>query len=529
MRLRTRITLLVLVSLLPVLVAQIYAQISLHDARESQLADIAVRQASLANHDAAGVIDAVGQLRTVLADFRDVLADPRGCAERLTAIERDLPQYRFLGFYRADGSLICGAGVAAHVLASDSASWLTPLVGTSNLAFGPATSAMLPIGAGLAGRHADNADAVLVADLDLHWLSHHLDAALTSRAPGVPHADLMIVDRQGTIIADISDAATASPGTLPPWLRPLLDRPTGGVVTVTDPEGHAFLAGYMPLTVDPQGLAFIETMPLPEAMAEVERAARQDLIVLGLAATFAIFLAWLAGRRFIYAPTEALLKAVGHWRDGDLSARAKLGDPGSEFATLAEAFNAMAAVLQAREAELALHATMLEREVEERTRALSETNNRLQVETSERAKTEAALHQAQKLQAVGQLAGGIAHDFNNMLATVLGNLELMQRRFGQTDKPWIEVDHDRMLRLVDRASSAVQRGSRLTSRLLAFSRRQQLSPRPIDINALLRDLLTLARSTLGSRVQIVADLHEGLWPALADPSQVEAAILNLCS
>ena len=188
----------------------------------------------------------------------------------------------------------------------------------------------------------------------------------------------------------------------------------------------------------------------------------------------------------------------------------------------------MATVLQARDAELAQHATMLEAQVQERTRALSETNNRLQVEIAERAKTEAALHQAQKLQAVGQLAGGIAHDFNNMLATVLGNLELMQRRFGQTDRPWTEVDHDRMMHLVERASSAVQRGSRLTSRLLAFSRRQRLSPRPTDMNALLRDLITLARSTLGSRIQITAELDDGLWAAMADPSQVEAAILNLC-
>jgi len=528
MRLSTRITLLVMGSLLPILAAQVYSQATLHATRERQLADIAVRQASLANNGAASVVDAVGQLRTILADFRDVLADPGHCAERLTTIARELPQYRSLGLYRRDGSLICGTIGAADATANHSADWLASLAGTSKLAFGPATGAVVPIGAGLASRHTDDTDAVLVADLDRHWLAHHLDAEVTPYAPDVPYADLMIADRQGTIIVDISNEGTASRATVPPWLRPLLDRPDSGVVTVADPEGRAFLAGYVPPSVDPQGVAVIETFPLPHAMADVERAARLDLIVLGLAAALAISLAWLAGRRFIYAPTDALLRAVGKWQNGDLSARANLGDQGMEFATLAKAFNDMAAVLEAREAELAMHAAMLEAEVEARTRALSDTNNRLQVEITERAKTEAALHQAQKLQAVGQLAGGIAHDFNNMLATVLGNLELMQRRFGQTDKPWAEADNDRMLRLVDRASTAVQRGSRLTSRLLAFSKRQQLSPRPVDINALLRDLLTLARSTLGSRIEIVANLQDGLWPALADPSQVEAAILNLC-
>ncbi len=170
----------------------------------------------------------------------------------------------------------------------------------------------------------------------------------------------------------------------------------------------------------------------------------------------------------------------------------------------------------------------LEAQVAERTRELSESNNRLQVEIAGREKTEAALHQAQKLQAVGQLAGGIAHDFNNMLATVLGNIELMERRLSQAAKNWTENDTERLQKLIERATGAVQRGGQLTSRLLAFSRRQRLAARPTDINALLQELITLATSTLGRRVQVVAELREDLWPAMVDPSQVEAGILNLC-
>ncbi len=161
----------------------------------------------------------------------------------------------------------------------------------------------------------------------------------------------------------------------------------------------------------------------------------------------------------------------------------------------------------------------LEERVEERTRALSETNNRLQVEIAERERTEVALHRAQKLQAVGQLAGGVAHEFNNMLATVLGNLELLDRRLPAGDprlKPWIE-----------RAIAAVQRGAQLTSRLLAFSRRQRLATGPIDVNALAADLATLAVSALGRRVDVVTAFASDLWLAMADRSQLEAAILNL--
>jgi signal transduction histidine kinase/CheY-like chemotaxis protein len=279
---------------------------------------------------------------------------------------------------------------------------------------------------------------------------------------------------------------------------------------------------------EPRGIAAIETLAMSDVTADVDRATFQDLAILTVAAAIAVLLAWIAGRRFIFAPTEALLRSAQKWREGDLSARATVGDPSSEFTALAESFNAMAAGLQVREIERELQASVLEARVEERTRALSESNNRLQVEIAGREKSEAALHQAQKLQAVGQLAGGIAHDFNNMLATVLGNLELIERRFANQGGSWSEADRERMLRLVSRASSAVQRGSRLTSRLLAFSRRQQLSPRATDITALLRDVITLAASTLGSRIQIVPELDEDLWPAMADPSQVEAAILNLC-
>src|ERR1700691_5440039 len=81
---------------------------------------------------------------------------------------------------------------------------------------------------------------------------------------------------------------------------------------------------------------------------------------------------------------------------------------------------------------------------------------------------------------------------------------------------------------MERATGAVTRRGHLTSRLLAFSRRQRLAARPTDVHALLGELITLATSTLGRRVQVVPDLSDDLWPAMVDPSQVEAAILNLC-
>jgi CheY-like chemotaxis protein len=115
-----------------------------------------------------------------------------------------------------------------------------------------------------------------------------------------------------------------------------------------------------------------------------------------------------------------------------------------------------------------------------------------------------------------------------MLATIMGSLELMERRMAQSEKSGTPADADRLKTLIERANGAVQRGAKLTSRLLAFSRRQRLSARPTDLNNLVAELLTLAASTLGSRVRVTTELADDLWPAMIDPSQLEAAVLNLC-
>ncbi|MFL5285074.1 MAG: ATP-binding protein [Rhodopila sp.] len=535
MKLSTRLVLLVLGCLLPVLTAQIYSQLALHAARKDQFAAIALRQAAMADDDIGATVHAVGHLGTVLTQFSDAIATVPGCQQRLTALHANLPQYRFLGIYDPGGRLVCGSPSAPSTIGAEQLEWIRDVAGTKRVEAGLLTQAkpaaspkLLPIGTGLPSLPQGGGKAVLIAALDTDWFTHHLDAAQSAYLRPVPAADLVIVDRNGEIIARLSGGPNSGQASLPSWLMPLLHQPASGTQSVTDPQGNAYLAAIAPLTTEPYGVAAIETLTMTDVVADVDRATLQDLVVLTVAAATALLLAWIAGRRFIYAPTEALLQAARKWREGDLNARATLDDPGSEFTALAQSFNAMAAGLQVREIERELQASMLEARVKERTRALSESNNRLQVEIAGREKSEAALHQAQKLQAVGQLAGGIAHDFNNMLATVLGNLELIERRFAQPGGAWAEADRQRMLRLVGRASSAVQRGSRLTSRLLAFSRRQQFTPRATDITALLRDVITLAGSTLGSRIQIASELDEELWPAMADPSQVEAAVLNLC-
>ncbi len=160
---------------------------------------------------------------------------------------------------------------------------------------------------------------------------------------------------------------------------------------------------------------------------------------------------------------------------------------------------------------------MLERRVEERTAELESANRQLAGQIVEREKVESALRQAQRLEAVGQLTSGVAHDFNNLLMVVLGNIRQMQ-------KAHPEAATQRRLQMM---AQAAERGAQLTAQMLAFSRRQRLEPRPVDLNETVLSMRDLLQSTMGGSIQIKTVLHGGLWPAMIDPTQIELMILNL--
>ncbi|RZJ25664.1 MAG: hybrid sensor histidine kinase/response regulator, partial [Brevundimonas sp.] len=161
---------------------------------------------------------------------------------------------------------------------------------------------------------------------------------------------------------------------------------------------------------------------------------------------------------------------------------------------------------------------LLERRVLERTEELEAANRQLATQIAEREKAETALRQSQRLEAVGQLTSGVAHDFNNLLTVILGNVEQLQKR---TDDPGVK----RRLSMMGEAS---RRGAQLTAQMLAFSRRQKLEPRAVDLNVTVRSMRDLLQSTIGGSVHILEpDLADDLWPAMIDPTQIELVILNL--
>lgn len=161
---------------------------------------------------------------------------------------------------------------------------------------------------------------------------------------------------------------------------------------------------------------------------------------------------------------------------------------------------------RARLEELHQLATGLEQRVEER--------------TAEHQAAVAQLHEAQKLETLGQLTGGVAHDFNNLLTPIMGALDMLRRKYGDEDP--------RSARLIDNALQSADRAKTLVQRLLGFARRQTLETKAVDIGGLVDGMRDLIASSIGPEIELRIRHEAGLPAASADPNQLELAILNLC-
>ncbi len=184
------------------------------------------------------------------------------------------------------------------------------------------------------------------------------------------------------------------------------------------------------------------------------------------------------------------------------------------------------AAVRARERQYEVRALLAAREraaqeledlVAERTRELEKANIELRTQMEERARVEEVLRQAQKIEAIGQLTGGVAHDFNNLLMVISGGLEMLRKG----------AHPDRKERLIEGMQQAAQRGAGLTRQLLAFSRRQELKPEPVDVARQIGGMRELLDRSLRGDVQVEFAFAEDLWPVEVDPGELELVVLNL--
>ena len=157
--------------------------------------------------------------------------------------------------------------------------------------------------------------------------------------------------------------------------------------------------------------------------------------------------------------------------------------------------------------------------LEELNKLAADLEQRVEERTAERESAMAQLHEAQKLETLGQLTGGVAHDFNNLLTPITGALDILHKKYGQTD--------ERSARLLSNALQAADRAKTLLQRLLGFARRQSLRTHSVDIAALLSGMRDLVSSSVGPTVEVHLRVDPDLSSALVDPNQLELAILNL--
>lgn len=493
-----RLLLLLLVCFAPILGVQIYAQYRLQQERIAELDRLALHQAELANGDLSSIVEGVRQLAAATAQLPSVAAAGPDCAQLLATIQQGTPSIRFLAAFDPSGRLLCASKAA---LIGPAPHWVAELLRSGEPPTGSYhrvakdDGGFLPIGVRL-GPAPDSPVALIVAGLDLDWLDRHFAQLHLNTGATLRGAALYVADHDGTVLVRAPAGPESAGQKLPMQLLTAVRNEGAGIIRLPDPQGSRVVAT-IPASVEPGGLAVIETLVPSGAFAGLAPSAWLEFAITLACLLLAIGAVWISARR---RPAVSAIQPP----------------------------TAAATWIAARAVEQQDRIAMLQAQLAQRDRAVSESNNRLQVEIAERRKAEAALHRAQKLQVVGRLTAGIAHDFNNMLATMLGNLELIERRVEQAASRLGETDAGKLRNLVDRAMGAVQRGAQLTSQLLGFARRQRETPRSTDINQLVAELAVLASSALGRRIRVETELADGLWPALVDRGQMEAAILNCC-
>lgn len=285
-----------------------------------------------------------------------------------------------------------------------------------------------------------------------------------------------------------------------------------GVLPVVSFDGVPSIAAWNHSPVS--GWSILVLVPRNQLAATARRSTEVG-VLLGLAALACSALLSRKVARSITAPVRALARSAEALGRGEavpkLSTGLLLADE------VGKAIQEASIALYDREARYRELAASLEERVAARTAELAAANAKLTVEIEERRRAERELAHAQRLEAVGQLTGGIAHDFNNLLMVVQGNLEMLARAVS-----------DRAAKtMVSRAMAAAERGAKLTSQLLAFSRQQRLELRALNANDVITSMIELMQRTLGGAIRIETTLAPDLWPAVADPTQLELMILNL--
>nr|WP_294521260.1 cache domain-containing protein [uncultured Rhodopila sp.] len=507
-RLLTRLLLVMSVAMLPALGFQIYTE---HEARQTRallVRDEALSLVRLVSGEQNRIIEGAEQVLTTITGAPAVQdSDTERCHRLLANLVEQSPRYNNALVVQPDGHIPCAAHLLDPSINGADRPYFREALRTGDFVLGEYT---IGRGTGLPTIHIakrvigtdGRIIGVAVLALNIGWLSDQVEQ-LSLPAGAI----VTITDRNGTILVRRPGQARFSGTQTPGDSRFLLDGKEIGFAEMKSlDQGRPVMVAFAPLAVEPIGLSIRVALDRDITFAALVRAnwIGPALIMLGI--MLALATAALLGSRLIGRPIGRLIGAAESWRGGNLGSRTGLGGEQSEFGRLGTALDAMAAALGEREAELRRLNTGLE--------------NRVSEEVAAREAAQARAAQAERMQALGQLAGGVAHDFNNVLQAVEGAALLIERE---------SKGQERINRLVRLALEATARGASVTRRLLAFGRRGDLRAVAIDADALLAGLRELLAHTLGAGTEVSVVAEPGLRPILADKGQLETALVNLAT
>ncbi|WP_407158276.1 ATP-binding protein [Bradyrhizobium sp. STM 3557] len=605
MSILSRLFALLALASLPAIAIQAYHETSLRRARWVEVQDQALSLAQLAAKEQEQIVQGIRQVLIALSELPAIKSkNSEACNAALAGMKSRFPA--FLTFVVSDlnGQPFCDTNRDREAVNVAGRAYFANVLKT-----GAFTVGQFSIGLSVRQKLIQFAlpfldedgqiAGVIIAPLGLDWLGNYIARA------GVPEGDaLAITDRDGTVLARypendrfVGKKLNFVEADKPNWENLAAD--------LVDADGVERIVGVS--MVEPGGLHVSYGLNKKKAFGEIQRRTRRDIFLIAMSSLLVWVMTLLGARQFIHRPLELLVDAANQWRLGDYSRRVNIRDR-SEIASVAGAFNAMAAALESRERQFSdakekaeTAAARLAMVFESTTDSVviadadwrisffnqrawddikegreligmdlreaifgdhdEETLAQLQATMSDRRPAvfeahcrrrdawytvnafpsgegigiffrditehrravdarhhmEEQLHQSRKMESVGQLTGGVAHDFNNLLAVVSGNLELIED----------VADNSKVRRLAAAARRATDQGAKLTTQLLAFSRRQKLDPKLLDVNVLISEFEGLIRQAIGAGCELRLKTDEQLWRCTVDPSLLETALLNL--
>jgi signal transduction histidine kinase/CheY-like chemotaxis protein len=441
-------------------------------------------------------IQGTAQLHYGLARARDLdTRDKAACSAFLSAVREEYPQFTGILTIDPDGSLFCDSLRTNRSLDLRDREYFKQALVASGIVtlqptFGRLTGTSVLQIAYPVRSETTELKLVLLASFNLQkFAEYHYRRLMSERV--VSDREILLVDRKGTVLV-------APPGKH--WTEPagtsiansdlfrFAAAPTDQLFReVTDADGrtHVWTVARSPSTRD-AGLYIMVGLSKDGLVATANRRLYEDLAILALALLLLLAGVWILAKVGVGRQVGRLAAMATKLGLGDLSARVPPPHPRGELGGLMTLLNSTAESLERQRA------------------AIDDLNQKLS--------------QSQKMEAIGQLTGGVAHDFNNLLTVILGNAEHLAEKLAA---------HTELHKFAEGIATAAERGADLTRSLLAFSRKQPLIPKDIDIGQKVLGMEQLLRRTLGEHIECRFFLDQNLWLASVDPGQLASALLNL--